>query len=82
VHQNLYAVEGEQGSVIVLEPGVYQHAEASQVARTVHTQRNVIPVGTIKRQFLVCGLSVTSAHLGECMKIIDVFNERFERPVS
>jgi hypothetical protein len=46
VDQYLYAVEGEQRCVVILQPGVNQHAESSQVSSSVDTKRNGVPVET------------------------------------
>ena len=45
VDQYLYAVKGEQGCIVILQPGVNQHADSSQVASPVDTKGNPVPVG-------------------------------------
>jgi hypothetical protein len=48
VDQYLYAVKGEQGCIVILKPGVHQHADSSQVASSVDTKGNSVPVGKLE----------------------------------
>jgi hypothetical protein len=48
VDQYLYAVKGEQGCIIIFQPGVNQHADSSQVASSVDTKGNAVPVGKLE----------------------------------
>jgi hypothetical protein len=48
VDQHLHAVKGEQGCIVVLQPGVNQHADPSQVASSVDTKGNAVPVGKLE----------------------------------
>ena len=45
VDQHLYTIKGEEGCIIVLQLGVYQHAESCQITSSVDAKRNDLPMG-------------------------------------
>ena len=47
VDQYLYAVKREQRSIVILQSGVNQHADSSQVASSVDTKGSAFPVGKL-----------------------------------
>jgi hypothetical protein len=48
VDQHLYAVKGEQGCIVILQPGVNQHADSSQVTSSVDSKGKALPVGKLE----------------------------------